>query len=332
MSRRKSKKASTKPIVLIISLILLAVISYFGLENDLNLPWGENETPTASIDHSTQDVQVSLPPNTHAPDSNDPGSILYAYFVDVGQGDCIFLRSPSGKTMLIDCGEYSEYEAVESFLEEQNVSKLDVVVATHPHSDHMGGMRLIIQNYDIGTFYMPDKEHTTNAYEKMIEHLLEKDVDTVFATAGNSIDWDDEVEAMILSPIEGVKYSDLNSYSIAIRFEYGEMSLLVAGDAERDAEELMLERFTPDELRSTVFKASHHGSSTSNSEEFLNAIDPECVVIQLGANNDYGHPHEEVLDRFFELYVDIYRNDIHGTVLVELTKQDYNVICEKDAA
>ena len=319
-----------KPIVLIIFLVLLAVISYLGLENDFKLPGGESETPTASIYHSTQDAQGFLTPNTDSPSTDDQGSTFCAYFVDVGQGDCIFLRSPSGKTMLIDCGEYSEYEVVDNFLKEQNVSKLDVVVATHPHSDHMGGMRLIIQNYDIGTFYMPDKEHTTNAYEKMIEQLVEKDVDTVFATAGKYISWDSEVEAMILSPIEGVTYADLNSYSIAIRFEYGEMSLLAAGDAEHDAEELMLERFTPDELRSTVFKASHHGSSTSNSEEFLNAIYPDCVVIQLGANNDYGHPHEEVLDRFFELYLDIYRNDIHGTVLVEFTKHDYNVICEKN--
>lgn len=224
---------------------------------------------------------------------------VYAAFIDVGQGDSIFLRSPNGKTMLVDAGTPDSFESIQNVLSEEGVTKLDVVVMTHPHSDHMGSMKRVIDNYDIGTFYMPDAVNTTSSFDRMLSALEKKKVKTkvIWGSAKTTINWDGDVEVRVLSPIKGADYqNNLNDMSVVIKVTYGETSLLLTGDAESYAEELMIAS-EKELLQADVLKIGHHGSSTSSSQAFLDAVQPKAVVISLGKNNDYGHPHRETMQR-----------------------------------
>lgn len=241
---------------------------------------------------------------------------VYAVFIDVGQGDSIFLKSPNGKTMLIDAGTSDSFSSIKSVLDNEGVTKLDVVIMTHPHSDHMGSMNEIAENYKIGTFYMPDAVNTTSMYDKLLSTLERKNIKTktIWGSSKSTIKWDDDVEVRVLSPIEGEDYLDnLNDLSIVVKVTYGDTSLLLTGDAESRAEELMLSA-EKDLLKADVLKLGHHGSSTSSSKAFLEAVQPKAVVISVGKNNDYGHPHKETLQRLKSIGTEIYRTDKLGTV------------------
>ena len=226
------------------------------------------------------------------------GGVLSAWFIDVGQGDCIFLESPSGKTMLIDSGESKYYDDINEFLTGKGVEALDVVIATHPHSDHIGGMQNIIQDYSIGAFYMTDAVHTTATFERMLDALEDNNVAVYQAVAVEKpfIEWDPGVEVRILSPFEDADYKDLNDESIMIRVKYGDTSILFTGDAESGAENIAMSRLPASLFKADVLKLGHHGSSTSSGEAFLNAVSPQIAVGMMGKDNKYGHPHQETVD------------------------------------
>ena len=253
---------------------------------------------------------------------------VYVAFIDVGQGDSIFLRSPNGKTMLVDAGTPDSFDSIQNVLSEEGVTKLDVVVMTHPHSDHMGSMKKVIDNYDIGTFYMPDAVNTTSSFDRMLSALEKKKVKTkvIWGSAKTTINWDGDVEVRVLSPIKGADYQDnLNDMSIVIKVTYGETSLLLTGDAESYAEELMIAS-EKELLKADVLKMGHHGSSTSSSQAFLDAVQPKAVVISLGKNNDYGHPHRETMQRLKKLGTEIYRTDELGTVRMIFTESEVRLL------
>ena len=253
---------------------------------------------------------------------------VYAAFIDVGQGDSIFLRSPNGKTMLVDAGTPDSFESIQNVLSEEGVTKLDVVVMTHPHSDHMGSMKRVIDNYNIGTFYMPDAVNTTSSFDRMLSALEKKKVKTkvIWGSAKATINWDGDVEVRVLSPIKGADYQDnLNDMSVVIKVTYGETSLLLTGDAESYAEELMIAS-EKELLQADVLKIGHHGSSTSSSQAFLDAVQPKAVVISLGKNNDYGHPHRETMQRLKKLGTEIYRTDELGTVRMLFTESEVRLL------
>lgn len=256
------------------------------------------------------------------------GEGLYVAFIDVGQGDSIFLRSPSGKTMLVDAGTPDSFENIQAALSANNVTKLDAVIMTHPHSDHMGSMKKVIENYDIGTFYMPDAVNTTSSFEKMLTALEKRDVNTkvIWGGANSTISWDEAIEVRVLSPLKGEDYNDdLNNMSLVLRVAYGDTSLLLTGDAEKMAEDYMLES-EKELLRADILKLGHHGSSTSSSQAFLDAVQPEAVVISLGKNNDYGHPHKETMQRLNKLDIKIYRTDELGTVEMLFTGDEIRLL------
>ncbi|MCD7811387.1 MAG: MBL fold metallo-hydrolase [Ruminococcus sp.] len=248
--------------------------------------------------------------------SSDVSDELTVSFIDVGQGDCIYI-STGDENMLIDCGEASEADRVAAYLEELGVSSIDYVVATHPHSDHMGGMSEIVLNYEIGEMIMPHLDDsdipTTRYFEKFLDACEEKDLQVTEAQLGRVISLGD-AEAEIIAPISE-DYSGANNYSVGIILTHGSNSFLFTGDAEELAESEMLESGKLSHVR--VYKVNHHGSDTSSSEEFLEAISPEYAVIMCGEGNSYGHPHEEVLDRLSEYVKQIYRTDLNGNVIFE---------------
>lgn len=256
--------------------------------------------------------------------------VLEVHFLDVGQGDSIFLRSPNGKTMLIDTGEAKYFEVIDSFLQAHEVARIDALVETHPHSDHMGGMAKVVEKYDVGVFYACPAENTTVAFEKLLDILEKKNVRTivVYADQTASLPWDRDVNVRVLSPFSDETY-DINNASIVLNIAFGDTSVLLMGDAEKPAERIMLARQPAGFFRANLLKLGHHGSSTSSDGAFFEAVAPEVVAIQLGAGNDYGHPHQEVLDLLAAWGGPVYRTDINGTIRFLLNGAGYTVATQR---
>ena len=253
---------------------------------------------------------------------------LVVNFIDVGQGDCIYL-SADGENMLIDCGEASEAEAVLSYLDKLGVKRLDYVVATHPHSDHMGGMSEIVEACDIGEVIMPYLDDgdipTTRYFEKFLEACDEKGIDITDAEVGATIGIGD-AQAKIIAP-SSRDYGNANNYSVGILLSHGSNDFIFTGDAEALAEEEMIESGMLKEVE--VYKVGHHGSDTSSSEEFLEVISPEYAVVMCGEGNSYGHPHDEIVERIREYTDEILRTDLCGSIVIESDGNELEIRTER---
>lgn len=237
---------------------------------------------------------------------------IKVHFLDVGQGDSELVEA-DGHFMLIDAGEGDQGEKVISYLKGQGVRKLDYVIGTHPHSDHIGGLEAVIREFDIGTVILPEKEHTTGTYERLLEAIEEKNLKVRAARAGDSYELG-AAAFQILSPARS--YGDeLNNWSVGIRLTYGDNAFILCGDAEKEAEADMCQSGL--ELKADVLKVSHHGSRTSSSEEFLDRVAPKTAVISCGRDNDYGHPHEETLEKLKERGIWVLRTDLLGTIVAQ---------------
>ena len=243
----------------------------------------------------------------------DEGSWVRLDVIDVGQGDSLLLTSSDGETMLIDAGPAAAKDDVLYFLQQRNITKLDYVIATHPHEDHIGSMAAIIRTYPIGTFYLPDATHTTATFRAMIEALEDANCDVVAAEAGTEIAWQ-MGKAQFIAPQSGFSDTDLNNASAVLHLRFGDTAFLLTGDAERISEQAMLDAFS--DIRAQVLKVGHHGSSTSTTAAFLAAVNPKIALISCGADNSYGHPHRETIAGLSSVSAAIYRTDLHGSISV----------------
>ena len=239
---------------------------------------------------------------------------LSVRMIDTGQSDAIYIHAPEAD-ILIDAGEVGEGQKVVSYLEAQGVEKLDLVVATHPHSDHIGGMAEVLSAFEVDVFTMPrlpdSMVPTTQVYEGLLDAVRENSLKIRAAEPGKTYDFGD-AHLALLAPLED--YDDLNNYSAVVRLVYGETSFLFTGDAEEQSEEAMLS--SGETLQADVLKVGHHGSSTSSSESFLDTVSPEIALIACGEGNDYGHPHDETIERLAQHGCEVYRTDLDGTIVV----------------
>ena len=243
------------------------------------------------------------------PDWADNCDVI-VHYIDVGQGDSIFVKLPDGKSMLIDAGENDQGGKVIDYIKSTGEDYLDYVVATHPHSDHIGGMDDVINSVDIGTFYMPDCTTSTVTYESMIDALENNNVKVKQAKSGVVICDYADVKIEILSPTED-SYDDLNNYSAVVKLTYKNKSFLFMGDAETYVEKLITSDVSAD-----VIKLGHHGSSTSSGAKFLNRVNPDMAVISCGKDNEYGHPHKEIIKRLEKLEITAFRTDEKGSIII----------------
>lgn len=239
---------------------------------------------------------------------------LSAHFIDVGQGDAILVCTPNGSTLLIDAGPRVAGSTVVEYLKKLGIHEIDVVVATHPHEDHIGGFPAVFESFSVDRVYFTDHEHTTKTYERFLDAVNASGAYRVRAVAGKTIDIDPEVQIEILSPLDK-RYRDLNHSSVVLRLTYGKTAFLFTGDMEvLNENELLAEKVA---VGADVLKVAHHGSTTSSSMVFLEQVSPTVAVIMCGSGNSYGHPHREVLDRLESLHVEVLRTDLLGTVVIE---------------
>lgn len=237
---------------------------------------------------------------------------LVVHFLDVGQGDAILLQLPNGQAMLVDAGPDEAGPAVVSYLQKQGVERIDYLVATHPHADHIGGMDEVIRAFEIGKVYMPRVTANTASFERLLLTLKAKGLKITPAKAGVTVLAEDGLKVSFLAPC-GSRYEELNDWSAVVKASYGKTSFLLTGDAEAESEREMLSSGA--DLRADVLKIGHHGSSSSTSWAFLKAVSPKYAVISVGAGNDYGHPHRETLEKLAAAGVKVYRTDRDRTVV-----------------
>lgn len=248
--------------------------------------------------------------------SEGKNSDTLVYYLDVGQGDSELIRLKSGETILIDAGTPDTADSLCDRLQKLGVSKIDILIATHPHADHIGGMAKVVDRFAVGEIYMPripDKQvPTTSTYEKLLTAIDRKGLKITAGKAGMTVLNSGGEKLEFLAP-NSSKYNDLNSYSIVAMLTCGEKRFLFMGDAQTDSEKEILKNGS--NLKCDVLKCGHHGSATSTGAAFLKTADPQSAVISCGQNNDYGHPDEKIVARLQKAGVTLYRTDRQKTVL-----------------
>lgn len=264
----------------------------------------ENQT---GQDQTSQDTMSQ--DDTQITDSTVTGN-LEVHFIDVGQGDSILIKQ-GDHTMMIDFGNNNKGTYLQKYLNEQGITTLDYAIGTHPDADHIGGMDVILYKFDVETVMMPDIASDTNTYRDVIDTCEGKGYEIQHPIAGQSYLLGD-AQFQILWP-DGGTYSDNNDNSIVIKLSYGENSFLFCADASSKIEEKMIQSGL--DVQADVMKLSHHGSSTSSSQAFLQAVNPSYAVISCGYGNTYGHPHRETMTLLQNLNLPFFRTDVQGTII-----------------
>jgi len=250
---------------------------------------------------------------------------LEVHFLDVGQGDSILIRFPNGKNMLVDAGKNNSDSTIINYLKNNGVKKLDYLIGTHPHEDHIGSLDAVIENFEIGEILMPKVTNNTQTFRDVLSAIKNKGLLVTTAKAGVNIINDDKLSVNILAPC-GTTYESLNNFSAVIKVKYGDVSFLFMGDAEEISEKEILASGA--DVNAQVLKVGHHGSQSSTSLEFLKAVSPKYAVISVGEGNDYHHPHQVTLDKLQKAEVTILRTDQIGSIVFSTDGQKIDFINE----
>ena len=242
---------------------------------------------------------------------NDRGQLTVS-FIDVGQGDSILIQTPLGQNILIDGGERDQGGKVIDYLRKQGVNKIDIMIGTHPHSDHIGGLIEVLKEFTVDKVYLPRVTHTSSTFEDLLTAIKNQELKVDTAKAGTPIPLEG-VDSFFIAPVRDT-YESLNNYTAVVKMVYANSSFIFTGDAEGESEQDMLTSYRKD-LKAEVLKIGHHGSSTSTSVGFLDVVSPQYAVITCGTDNDYGHPHKETIEKLKRAGVKIYRTDENGNIV-----------------
>ncbi len=236
---------------------------------------------------------------------------LQVHFIDVGQADATLFIC-DGHAVLFDAGENDTGVLLQFYLMEQGIEKLDYVIGSHPESDHIGGMDVILLKYDCGKVMLPDVEADTTTYQDVMAAMEYKGYENTLPAAGDTYQLG-SASFTIIAP-NNYDYGDnINNYSIGVKLVHGDNAFILTGDAETEAEKDILENGIS--LDANVLKAGHHGSHDASSRAFVDAVSPEYAVISCGKGNDYGHPHKETLDILQSAGAEIFRTDEQGSIV-----------------
>lgn len=270
----------------------------------------------------------SLQGNDQGNGAESEENSLEVHFIDVGQGDATLIKC-DGETMLIDAAGEDKGTALRYYLRKQGVEKVDYLVLTHPDSDHIGSADVILTKFPVENVIMSYYERESTSYRNLKQTLEYKRITPQIAAAGQSFEVG-SARCTLLGPLQ--EYETPNDASVILLVEHGENRFLFTGDAETKAEEALVKyadslqesesqqdtelQQNVELLRADVYKAGHHGSSTSSTDQFLDAVKPTYVVISCAKGNDYGHPHRETMERFSERNIQVYRTDEQGTIVL----------------
>ena len=270
-------------------------------------------------------ISISLNENSIGKKPVASGNIE-VHFIDVGQGDSILIRTPQ-KNVLIDAGENNKGDLVVDYLQDLNIKNLDIVIGTHPHSDHIGGMDIVIDKMNVNTVILPkipdSMVPTTRTYTDLLKSIKNKDLKITPAVPYTEYDLGNGAILTILAPLQDLK--GLNNMSVVSRLDFGETSILFTGDIEKEAENSLLENI--DDIRILdvdLLDTPHHGSRGSSTNKFLAAVTPDYAVISCAAENDYGHPHKEAVERLSKFCKEIKCTAKQGTIIVTSDGKEFS--------
>lgn len=309
--RKKNKKDIIKTLVLIGIIIILGIINNYNNIFAFEEFNSNNDVASTKNEKQVRDVKGKLEMHT----------------IDVGQGDSILLLQDD-KVMLIDCGPRAQGKKVVEYLKNIGIEKIDILIGTHPHEDHMGGMAEVINSFEIGVLYtsdFDDEDITTVYYMKFLEAVESKNVKWETKKAKDKFNFG-EAEVTVLAPSKD-KYDNTNNYSLALMVSFGETDIMLTGDAEKLIENEILELNY--NIECEILKAGHHGSDTSNTNNFLKKVNPSYVIISAGLDNSYNHPIKSVMERFKSMGIEVYRTDEAGDIVMTTDGKDIQFNKEK---
>ncbi|AXY09557.1 S-layer protein [Bacillus thuringiensis LM1212] len=255
-----------------------------------------------------------------------PKGELEVHYIDVGQGDATFIKSPNGETILIDGGNNGKDKVVENYLKQLGFQTINYMIATHPDADHVGGLDEVLYAMNVRNVYAPKVSHTTQTFKDFLTAVANKGLTIKKAKSGVTLPING-LNSQFLAPVKEYG-NDLNEWSAILKVTHGSKSFLFTGDAESKSENDMVETHGSN-LKSDILKPGHHGSKTSSSQPFLDAVKPSIAVISAGAGNRYGHPTQETLAKLNAMSVKVYRTDLNGTVIITSDGSNISVRTER---
>jgi beta-lactamase superfamily II metal-dependent hydrolase len=245
--------------------------------------------------------------------------------LDVGQGDALFIESPTGAQILFDGGSARKVLGPLQKIISPFDKTIDAIVITNPDADHIGGFLDILKNYKVGAIFEPGTLNDCKIFQNLKTEIKNKNIPNILAKKGMRLNMGGSVFIDILFPDRDVSTLATNDGSVVARLVYGETSILLTGDATTKTEKIVLSENFPQSLTSEILKVGHHGSRSSTSLEFLKAISPQYAFISVGKNSQYGHPHPEILSKLSEFGAKIFRTDLQGTIILKCVKMG---VCE----
>lgn len=251
--------------------------------------------------------------------------LMEVHFIDVGQGDSILVQTPSDKVILIDGGPPDAGKKVISYLEKRNIETIDLLIATHPDIDHIGGLPEIMKSFEVKQILDSGKLYSTKTYGKYISQIWNQDISVKIARKNDQVKMDPLLDIRILNSYE--KNKNNNQSSIVLKISYKEIDFLLMSDVEMEQEKALLKNY---DMQSEIIKVAHHGSNTSTSLDFLQEVAPQAAILTYSIENDYGHPVDRVIENLYKVNATIYSTAAYGDVVIRTNGENYYILPERD--